>query len=745
MRPGPNLIMHSTRNRAALFQLIVPYVTVILLSLVFVTLSMKLWKADFHVPFSYRGDSLIYGMTVKGTIEHGWYLNNPSVGAPGGLRMHDYPLADAFNFLLIKILGLIRADYAWVLNVFFLLTFPLTAVASLFAFRQFNLSLWSAIVWALLYTFMPYHFFRGESHLFIATYYPVPLVAMVVLWLSSGAFFADAGSAGRARSLFRWGGQKFIVSIFVCLLVSSVGLGYYAFFSCFFLVLGAGIAAISGRTLKPFLPAAILIAIISAGLLANLAPSLLYLRRHGDVKVAQRSPEESEVYGLKIAPMLLPVRDHRVPAFAALTERYRVATLSNEGGAATLGLIGSAGFIFLLLWLFFWKSEKTSMLPAPTTALLNRLSILSVAAVLLGTVGGFSSLFAFIVSPQIRTYNRISIFIAFFALLAVALIVEEAFQRIRRWPRGLVYPALGLMLAIGMLDQTSTYFVPQYARNTAEFRSDQQFVSNLEQRLAPGTMVFQLPYVPFPETPSVNFMVDYDLFKGYLHSKHLRWSYGAMKYREGDAWMKEISQKSASELLEAIVFAGFKGIYIDRFGYIDHGAKIESRLNEILKTEPFISQNERLVFFDLTEFSKKLESAHSSEDWSRKRDQIMNPLTFTWASGFSDLEGTPEDNWRWSASRGELTITNKSQHSRRIEIHMRLSSGYDRPANLKIQGDGFADSLVINKQGTPYSRIVTIPPGKVTFEFSCDAQPVVAPNDKRVLIFRVVNFEAKEL
>lgn len=706
---------------------------------------MKLWEADFHVPFSYRGDSLIYGMAVKGTIDHGWYLNNDSVGAPGGLRMHDYPLADAFNFLLIKILALTRADYAWVLNVFFLLTFPLTALSSVFVFRQFNLSNVSAIVWSLLYTFMPYHFFRGESHLFIATYYPVPLVVMVVLWLSAGELTANAPSGGERRRFFNLRRPKLIISILVCLLVSSVGLGYYAFFSCFFLLLGAGIAAVSRRTLRPFVPALVMIAIIFIGLLANLAPSLLYLRRHGDVKVAQRAPEESEVYGLKIAPMLLPVRDHRIPSFAALTERYRVATLSNESGSATLGLIGSAGFVFLLCWLFFRQFRRTSLLSASTNRVLQRLSIMNAAAVLLGTVGGFSALFAFIVSPQIRTYNRISIFIAFFALLAVARVAEEAFRRIPRWPRAGRYVALCLILVIALLDQTSPYFVPLYAKNKAEFHNDQLFVSAIEQGMGPGTMIFQLPYIPFPENPPVNQMRDYELFKGYLHSKALRWSYGAMKYREGDIWLGDVSEKPIPEMLEAVVLAGFKGIYIDRFGYIDNGALIETKLHEILGVDPVVSRNQRLVFFDLTEFSNKLRSSYSSGDWARKRDVIMRPLTWTWTGGFSDLEGTPDYNWRWSSSRGQLTITNNSQHSRTVEIRMKLFSGYDRPANMKIHGEGFADSLVINNQGTPYSRIVTIQPGKGTIDFSCDAEPIVAPTDTRVLVFRVVNFSSKEL
>lgn len=720
-----------------------PYVTALILSLIIVIFTMKLWQADLHVPFHYAGDSLIYGMVVKGTIDHGWYLNNDSLGAPTGLHMHDYPLADAFNFVLIKIVALFRSDYAWVLNVFFLLTFPITALCAVFAFRQFRLSNASAVVWSLLYAFLPYHFFRGESHLFIATYYPVPLVVMVALWLSSGELLSKSGDGNNSLGFLNIRSRKFVISILVCLLVSSVGLGYYAFFSCFFILVGAGIAAISSRSIRPLLPGVILVAVIFAGLLANLTPSLLYQHRHGKVNVIQRAPEESELYGLKIAPMLLPVRNHRIPAFAALTERYRVATFSNESGSATLGLIGSAGFLFLFFWLFFRPSDATSTDGPP--GLLHRLSIMTAVAVLLGTVGGFSALFAFIISPQIRTYNRISIFIAFFSLLAVALLVEELFRRKDRWPRAFRYGLLGLILVLGILDQTNKYFVPTYAQNKAEFENDQQFVDAIEQKLPAGAMVFQLPYVPFPENPKVKHLGDYELFKGYLHSHSLRWSYGAMKGREGDIWLRDTSEKPLPEMLENVALVGFKGVYVDRFGYSE-GATIEDKLRELIGQAPLVSSNQRLVFFDLTEFSDRVLKKYSTDEVTQKRELIMHPLVLKWSEGFSDLEGNPDDNWRWCGSSGQMTITNSSPRPRTLELEMKLFSGYKQPANMRVKSNEFSDAFSINSDGKDYARTITIQPGaSVILSFECDGERIVAPADPRVLIFKVANFKWKEI
>lgn len=42
-------------------------------------------------------------------------------------------------------------------------------------------------------------------------------------------------------------------------------------------------------------------------------------------------------------------------------------------------------------------------------------------AFLLGTVGGFGAVFSFVIRPQLRGLNRISVYIAFFSIAAVRL------------------------------------------------------------------------------------------------------------------------------------------------------------------------------------------------------------------------------------------------------------------------------------------------------------------------------------
>lgn len=110
-------------------------------------------------------------------------------------------------------------------------------------------------------------------------------------------------------------------------------------------------------------------------------------------------------------------------------------------------------------------------------------------------------------------------------------------------------------------------------------------------------MVFQLPYVPFPENPPVNRMVDYDGLRGYLHSDDLRWSYGAIRGRNDPN--AALAAEPTPALVKDVAAAGFAGIYVDRFAYADQAAKLEAELAATLGTKPLVSENGRFSFFQL--------------------------------------------------------------------------------------------------------------------------------------------------
>jgi phosphoglycerol transferase len=329
---------------------------------------------------------------------------------------------------------------------------------------------------------------------------------------------------------------------------------------------------------------------------ANITPSLLYAHRHGQSDATRRPPGSAELYGMKITQLVLPVTRHRLPYLSGVKDIYMRGTLvANENDMVSLGIVGSLGFLTLIGWTIVGGIRVRH------AKLLQSLSTLNISALLLATVGGFGSLFSFYVSPQIRGYNRISVYIAFFSLFAVVLSIDSLVRRAVRSKlgRGIFYGALGPLLVLGILDQTSPTYVPLYSQRQADYASDADFVQRIESSAPRGAMIFQLPYTPFPEGPMIHRMIVYDHLRGYLHSKILRWSFGAMKHREADAWQKQVAAKPPGDLVESLKSAGFHGIYLDRQGYPDQGAGLEASLAALLHARPVVSANQRLVFFRL--------------------------------------------------------------------------------------------------------------------------------------------------
>src|SRR5215510_967094 len=152
----------------------VRYAVAVIFCLIILTLTFKLWRAELSIPFHYDGDALQHSVFIKGTLDNGWYWQNKFIGMPTGLKMYDYPAVDNQPFLLLMAMSLFSSKFGVILNLFFLLTFPLTTITALFAMSRLGVTYGPALVGSLLYTFFPYHLYRGESHLFLAAYYLIP-------------------------------------------------------------------------------------------------------------------------------------------------------------------------------------------------------------------------------------------------------------------------------------------------------------------------------------------------------------------------------------------------------------------------------------------------------------------------------------------------------------------------------------------------------------------------------------------
>lgn len=692
------------------------------LSLLLVYWVMDLGRADLRVPFDYEGDGVFNVALVKGIVENGWYAHNDALGAPAGLRLDDYPVGDNLCCVIMKGMTLFTSDPVLIVNVFFLLTFPLVALGAMHALRGFNVSAGPALLASVLYALLPYHFWRGTTHLYFSAYFLVPSAVLLAWWVATGALLGH-----RRRLVF----AGVIAVLLGCNMI------YYPFFACYLIGIAGLMALLGRRDRRHFVAAAALVTVVAGVVLLNLLPTILH-RNH--VEVSKRPAEQSEMFAFKIAQLVLPVTGHRIAAWAELKNRYNVAfTPVNENDWVSLGVLGSAGFLTLIGWsLFAWRrSGREETGPG---AVLDHLSAGNLAAVLLGTLGGFSALFALLVSPQLRGYNRIGVFVAFYALLALAIVLDRAREWWVRSGRGPVAFGLGLTLlgGLGVLDQTGVNARRDWSGLKTSFRFDHDFFTRVQAAVPAGAMVFELPYEPFPEYgQTMNKMIEYALFRPYLHTRGLRWSYGVLKGEPGDAWERATAAQPPAKMVETLRHAGFAGIYLDRFAYADRAAVLEADLRASLNgAAPLVCGQGRLAFFP---FDPSTVAA------SPPALETILPLpTPEWKVGFYDLETAADQqtSWRWCAARGELHLRNDGVRPRRVRLSALLRNGSPGTSNLRVHGGGLPDEeLSLDPGGKDYTRVFDLPPGSSVVRFESDGKPATAsPGDPRTLVWRLDNF-----
>jgi phosphoglycerol transferase len=684
---------------------------------------LRLWHATPSVPLSYLGDANLYGAVVKATAEHGWYLHNGAIGAPFGQELYDFPLDSSATapVLWVEVLGLFGLSYGAIVNVFFVSTFAVVAAVAYLVFRELRVARPVAFVCSVLYALAPYHFHRGEDHLYLSAYYAVPLTALLLLRLLGGEpLFAG------------WRSRRTWSTVALGLAVGTGGL-YYAVFAVTLLVAAALVVLVSQswRVGAAGLAAA---GVVALAVGVQQLPTVVHDLRHGAVDADPRFPSESEVFGLRIAQLVLPVPNHRLGFLGHAAERYArdaqpSADTDGMGTAATLGLV------WLVAIAVGSSLRRRGPPPAPATAV--------VLVLLVGTTAGVPTLIAYLVTPTIRAWSRMGIVIMFLALLGLAFLLESLGRRLGPRRRRLFLGLLGTVLVLGVADQTSNALVPPYGWTKASFRSDAGLVAALERRLPRGALVYQLPYLEFPNAnphPRQP-LIEYDLYRGYLHSRTLRWSYGALKHSDAD-WARELRYYPLARTLGGIAAAGVAGVYVDRFGYPDGGLAVEAVLRRVAGP-PLESADRRLAFFDLRAYARALRAGASPARLAALRAATLYPARIAWQPDVWGEERDGRHTWRWTkGASAEIPIARRHGAPDLAVVVSATFATYSGSAHVVVGWpDGTARRLVADADGTPVSHRLRLSSGTVVVRVSSDA-PLVkppAPDPRAAVGLRIVD------
>jgi hypothetical protein len=567
---------------------------------------LSVWNAHWHEPFAYDGDAVYYAMVIKTIGRYGTYLHNPHLGWPFGQNLADYPEGgDNLNWFVLAVGQWLTGSAFTAMNLFFLASFGAVAGAAHVVLRLLGVRRVLAGAVGLLYAFLPYHLFRDEVHLQLSMYFMVPFAVLIAMW-----FLIDEPPLTRRTEdggwRFAWRSRRtWLVLVAVALLAS--GGAYYFVFAMLLFAVAALARALTGGGWRPVVAAAVLIGVGVGVFALNVSPSIVERVRHGAAAGVERTPTETELYGLRISQLYAPRTNHRVAALAQLADDSVGTVVPSEKGQQ-LGIIGALG-LTLIVGMFLISALRRSgagWWARRTVRLLVGLGFLALIAMLVGAISSYAFLLSAAGLREIRAWNRISIVIAFCALAAVALVVDRLVDRVARRTRISVsivaVAAAVVLLAVGLFDQTSPADRPDYAGIHRRYASDEAFFQAVADRLPSGTPVFELPHVPFPEAPPAYGTGPYDQARGFIFEPQLAWSYGYIRGRHPE-YPFAFQGRPAREWLTDLVAVGFQGLVVDRRGYPDEGAAVEQEVSAELGQPMLRSADGRYGFFDLTAFA----------------------------------------------------------------------------------------------------------------------------------------------
>jgi phosphoglycerol transferase len=708
-----------------------------LVALTAAIVSCRLWRADLHTPIVDPGGDYIFGLAiVKSVVTHGWGWYIPELGAPFGLNLFDFPtiFGDYLHFGLWAVLSLFTQNSVLVYNLFMVAGFPLAAMAAFWVQRDLGVTRPVALVTSVVFATLPFHF--GPLAWSLTAYYAVPFVVWLVMLPILG------------RPVWTMHGRVPLptLKVAIALFIVAGASVYWMVFCGVLLVVCSPVVALVRTSWRPLLRGAVIAVMVGTMAVVAQAPSLIYHVRNGSNEhVGVRYPYESEIYGLKLAALVIPSRVDPVPILARVGARYDSTTSLPAEGVwnSYLGVLGSIGLLLGVGWLLRFGLRESRILP--------EVGFVSLAAMLVASIGGVSTLIAWYLSSQIRGWDRMCVVIGFTALLSLALVLDDIGRRLKpkleQKHRSAIGGGLALLLVFAVYEQTPTGAgrTAVYSAWADAWRSQTRYTAAVVDRLPKrDASVLQLPYFPFPENGPKLSMGDYEQLRPFAQTTApVEWSGGAMKGRSTD-WGPEIANLSASELVDRAAAAGFDGIWLDRRAYADSGVALRGEISKALGGQkPFNSPDGTISFFNLRSFEREESARYTRKELRLLANELIHPLTVDWGVGFGEVEQNDTSQWHWLGVHGKLTIDNPTATWRKIVLTASAYRAIETvPSSVSLVAPTRCRRTLPVAAGGSRARFTCkIPPGDTQLEFSTmgPAVPVDANQPRADLHVRLAD------
>lgn len=705
-----NYLMKNKEN-------LIYYIFLFICSTIVAILALNLWDANLTVPFNFSQDGIGWSVIIKNYIEGGNISDFKYYGAPFNNTWEYMPEFSLLLNIILKVLSFFIDKFGIISNGIFLLSFGCIACMAAYCFRKCQLSPQIAFTLSLLYSNLPYHYYRSTQHLNLSFYIFVPLVCYITFLMINDQFYEN-------------GKLKISLVIKCSILYLLLGLSdlYYSFFGIMVFGIAWLLNFIKGKKINRIVP--FLCSAFSC-ILGIFLCMIMWWVNIGHISTIQsldnRSIYDLEIYGLKLSSLILPVKGHILQFLSKVTDEYLNNTPFNEEGAfATLGIIGAIGLVISILSLVC-KNEKFNKI--------KKCGLLNIFIFLVAVNGGVNILIALFITSSIRCYNRLSIYIAFFSFLAIGFWVENISQKLKK---GIYYFLLIGITALGVIDQISLELVPSYEENRLKYDEAAETGQHLNELCKEEDSIF---FLPFQSSNNYNAINGHDRYESYLPSlftNKLNWS---LYYGENsrNLWAENIASKNVKELIIDLYANDFSAVVIDR--YLCEDTYFDTVLNgfiEQLGDAEFISTNQRYYVFSLKESEDSIESKYSADELNKIKKESYIAVQFS--DGFYETEMNETDSWNWSLNNSELEIVNLSDE----DIHVSFSAeiySLNEQENLILVSTENSDleRLFINTEIKTLNFELDIKPGCNTISFNYAGNNINVENDSRSLGFCLKN------
>ena len=629
--------------------------------------------ASWQLPLDYEGDAPEILAQMRAAADGDMTPLAPKVierlGAPFGAAWNGFPTPDKPLLMLVGLLahwiGLFAAS-----NVVLLLAPVSAAVAFYFVARWLRVERAWAWAGALLFAFSYHTFHRGLSHFSITFTWTVPL-GLLAVWLVA----KSRRLAWRSAGVLVCGG-------------AAIAMGVSNPYNLFFWLQLMGWALLAqwfDRRERSNLGIGLAtIGLAMAVFVASHIEVWLYVQEPEGAPLVARNYGGTEMYALKPMEMAIPPIFHRWGALAFWGNRYvRWSDWRGEVFLPYLGMFGVIG----LVWLATVTAQRLlTRRPVPGTALsVGWLTVYS-------TVGGVTNVLALVAGFQIfRATNRVAIFIS---ALVLIFLVGRLTRLTVRWPGWVRWNLALAVAAVGLLDQ-----IPQEssAEERAEIalrvQSDQTLARAMEAALPAGAMVFQLPVMGFPEVNAPGRLGNYELFRPFLVTDTLRFSYGAAKFRSRSRWQRDLENVPAATLVRRLEAYGFAALYLNRKGYEDRAERLLKDLAALGYTRVIEGARRQQVVVLLNPAA-----------------QSVLPLgrALTFGLGWHPPAGR---GVRWANSDAVISYFNPHDHAITAELKLSLLGASERDVVLELEGREVARTRAGQAEGVISLAQLTLGPG----------------------------------